>query len=107
MNEQEIKSTVKTYILNEFLPGEDPAALTDSTPLVSTGILDSIALLNAVGFLEKQFEITLQAYETTVENLNTLDDIARLVASKRSSRIRQHREDRTPLGTARCTRAPL
>jgi acyl carrier protein len=84
MTEQEIKSTVKTYILNEFLPGEDAAALTDTTALISTGILDSIALLNVVGFLEKQFGITLQAYETTVEHLNTLSDIARLVAAKQS-----------------------
>ena len=33
MNEQEIKATIKTFILNEFLPGEDPAALTDTTEL--------------------------------------------------------------------------
>ena len=38
MDEQELKAKIKTYILNEFLPGEDPAALTDSTPLVTTGI---------------------------------------------------------------------
>jgi hypothetical protein len=34
------KSTVKTFILNEFLAGEDPA-LTDTTALTTTGILDS------------------------------------------------------------------
>ena len=31
MNPQDIKTTVKTFILNEYLPGEDPAALTDDT----------------------------------------------------------------------------
>ena len=31
MNPQDIKTTVKTFILNEYLPGEDPAALTDTT----------------------------------------------------------------------------
>lgn len=84
MNEQDVKATVKAYILNEFLPGEDPAALTDTTPLVSTGILDSVALLNVVTFLENQFSITLEAHETDVDHMNTLDDIARLVASKKS-----------------------
>jgi hypothetical protein len=29
MNPQEIKTTVKAFILNEYLPDEDPAALTD------------------------------------------------------------------------------
>ena len=83
MNDQDIKATVKTFILNEFLPGEDPAALTDTTALVTTGILDSIAVLKVVTFLEGQFGITLQAHETGVENLNTLSDIERLVMSKK------------------------
>ncbi|MGQ0636835.1 MAG: acyl carrier protein [Planctomycetaceae bacterium] len=84
MTEQDIKATVKAYILKEFLPGEDPAALTDTTPLISTGILDSVALLNVVTFLENQFDVTLQAHETDADHMNTLSDIARLVASKKT-----------------------
>ena len=84
MNEQDIKAVLKTYILNEFLPGEDPAALTDATPLMTTGILDSIAVLKVVTFLENQFGITIKPHEAVVENLNTLSDIARLVMSKKA-----------------------
>lgn len=84
MNDAEIKGTAKSYILSEFLPGEDPSALTDDTPLITTGIIDSIAMLNLVGFLERQFGITLEAHEATVDHLNTLNDIARLVSSKKS-----------------------
>jgi acyl carrier protein len=84
MNQQDIKTTVKTFILNEYLPGEDPAALTDITPLMTTGILDSIAVLKVVTFLEKEFGIVLEPHEAVVENLNTLSDMARLVMSKRA-----------------------
>jgi len=84
MNPQEIKPTVKTFILNEYLPGEDPAAFTETTPLMTTGILDSIAVLKVVTFLENQFGITIEPYEAVVENLNTLSDIAGLVMSKKS-----------------------
>jgi acyl carrier protein len=84
MDKQDIKATVKTFILNEFLPGEDPAALTDTTPLMTTGILDSIAVLKVVTFLENQFHITIEPYEAVVENLNTLSDIGRLVMSKQA-----------------------
>ena len=63
-------------------PGEDPAALADTTPLMTTGILDSIAVLKVVTFLESQFGVTIGAHETGVENLNTLSDIAHLVMSK-------------------------
>ena len=84
MNSQDIKTTVKTFILNEYLPGEDPAALTDNTALMTTGILDSIAVLKVVTFLENQFGITIEPHEAVVENLNSLSDIARLVMSKKS-----------------------
>jgi acyl carrier protein len=84
MNPQDIKNTVKTFILNEYLPGEDPAALTDSTPLMTTGILDSIAVLKVVTFLENEFGITIQPHEAVVDNLNTISDITRLVMSKKA-----------------------
>lgn len=87
MDDQELKAKIKTYILSEFLPGEDPAALTDSTPLVTTGILDSIAVLKAVSFLEKEFGIMIEPHEAVVENLNTVSDLARLVASKKTSPV--------------------
>ena len=84
MNPEDIKSTVKTFILSEYLPGEDPAALTDTTPLLTTGILDSIAILKVVTFLENQFGIVIQPHEAVVENLNTLSDIERFVVSKKA-----------------------
>ncbi len=85
MNPEDIKTTIKTFILNEYLPGEDPAALTDTTPLMTTGILDSIAVLKVVTFLENEFHITIEPHEAVVENLNTLSDMARLIMSKKVS----------------------
>lgn len=84
MNENDIKSTVKTFVLNEFLPGEEASALTDVTPLITAGILDSLAILKMATFLESHFGITLQPHEMGVDHLNSVGDIARLVASKKS-----------------------
>lgn len=79
---QEIKDVVRQYILEELLPGEDPAALTDSTPLLTGGILDSLATIRLTVFLEERFQIQLSAHETMVDYLNTVADIAQLVDSK-------------------------
>ena len=64
--------------------GEDPAALTDTTPLMTTGIIDSIAVLKLVTFLENEFDITIDAHEAVVDHLNTISDITRLVMSKKA-----------------------
>ena len=82
MDNDTIKSTVKRFILEEFLPGERPEALTDETPLVAEGVLDSLATLRLVSFLEKEFRISLAPHEVDAEYLNTLPSIAALVRSK-------------------------
>ena len=82
MHEDPIKSAVKHFILEEFLPGERPEALTDDTALVSEGVLDSLATLRLVSFLEKEFKVSIAPHEVDAEYLNTLPSIAELVRSK-------------------------
>lgn len=83
---EEIKETVREYLLEEFLPGENPNALVNSTPLITGGILDSISTVKLVSFLEDRFTIEFQAHEIDVANLNTVDDIARTIHVKREGK---------------------
>lgn len=76
--------TIKHYIMEEFLPDENPDELTEQTQLFTSGLLDSIASLNLVGFLEREFGITVEAHEVVAENLDTLVSLTQFVASKRS-----------------------
>ncbi len=78
-----IRQAVRGYILAQFLPGEDPDELTDQTPLITGGILDSIRTLKLVVFLEDAFHVTVEAHEAGVENLDSVGQIARLIARKR------------------------
>jgi len=78
----QIREDIKEFILSEFLPGENPHALTDSTPLITEGILDSLATLKLVSFLEERFGIKIKAHETDVEHLNDIASIVNLVRSK-------------------------
>jgi acyl carrier protein len=77
-----IKEVVKEYILNEFLPGENPNELTDTTPLITGNIIDSLAMLKLVAFLEERFGITIQPHETSVDYMDNLSAISSLVQSK-------------------------
>ena len=79
-----IQSTVKTYILEKFLRDADPDELTAETLLISDGILDSLATIKLVEFLEQQFGIEVEAHEVSNDNLETLDVIAKLVRSKQA-----------------------
>lgn len=80
----DIATAVKAFILEEFLPGEDPADLTMETPLITGGILDSIATLKLVLFLEEHWRVKIAAHELSPENLDSITLIANLVRSKQA-----------------------
>ena len=79
---RKICRTVKEYILSEFLPGEDPETLSDDTPLITGGILDSIKITKLVIFLEETHGLKFQAQEISADYLDTLESIARIVRTK-------------------------
>ncbi len=80
---EDIEKAIHSYILNEFLPGEDPNELTERTPLITGGILDSITTLKLVVFLEEHFGIIVEAHEAGVEHLDSIHQIAELIAEKK------------------------
>lgn len=81
----EIQQSLKTYILEEFLPDEDAEDLTTDIELVSTGILDSISVINVVAHVEKFYNIKIEAHEASVDNMNTIESMAALISQKLSS----------------------
>lgn len=78
----DVGSTVKQFILDQFLPGENPGELTESTPLITGGILDSLATMKLVTFLEDRYGLRMEAHEADPEHLDTIALIEQLVRSK-------------------------
>jgi acyl carrier protein len=77
-----IKEEIRQYILSEFLPGEKPSNLRDDTPLRTSGILDSVATLRLVSFVEDRYGIEVEAHEAGVENFDRIDSIASFIRDK-------------------------
>lgn len=77
-----IKDEIRAYILSEFLPGESPRNLKDDTPLRTSGLLDSMATLRLVNFVEERFTIEVEAQEAGGENFDCISAIAAYVERK-------------------------
>ena len=77
-------------IIREFLHGLLPnsAALRDDTSLLTSGVIDSMILLQLVGFLEETFGIQVEANEATRESFDRIDNIAAFVERKRKQLLR-------------------
>jgi len=81
-NVDTIKAAMKEYVLNEFLPGEDPEALEDDTALITGGIMDSIATIKFSLFVEEKYGVELQAHELSADYIDTVAGMASVIHSK-------------------------
>jgi acyl carrier protein len=80
-----IETEIRQFLAANFFLGEDPAALAGSASLIEAGVIDSTGVLELVGFLEDAFDIRIQDDELVPENLDTIDNILRFVASKQET----------------------
>jgi len=76
---------LRQFILTEFLPGESAANLRDDTPLRTSGVLDSMATLRLVSFIERSYGIEVDAHEAGIDNFDCIRDIAAFVVRKRAA----------------------
>lgn len=80
---QDIKQTVRSYILENFLMGGDAGEqLTDDRSFLDHHIIDSTGFVELVTFLEGTYRIRIADEEMVPENLDSLENVARFVTSK-------------------------
>lgn len=77
----DVKHAVRTYIVQELLLGAQ-TDLADNASLLEAGALDSTAAMELVAFLETTFGFKVEDEEISVENLDTVARIAKLVERK-------------------------
>jgi acyl carrier protein len=77
-----IQESVRRYLLETSLRGERPENVADDLRLRSSGILDSLATIRLIAFLEKRFGIEILPYETGIDRFDTIADVAALIVGK-------------------------
>jgi acyl carrier protein len=87
----DVSTTIRDFILTKYLPGESAQNLRDEIPLRTSGILDSLATLSLISFIEEQFAIEVEAHETDIDNFDRLRDIVAFVERKRASAVGRSR----------------
>ena len=79
----EICLSLNGYIRNEILRKPD-YALDHDTPLISGGIIHSFSITHISVFMEREFGVQIRDRDLTVENMDTISRMARLVENAMS-----------------------
>jgi acyl carrier protein len=76
-----VKEMILEYIKNEYLDEDevDEVELNETTPLISSGIVDSFSMVSLKRFLEKKYQISIPDGEATPQAFDTVVSIIDLV----------------------------
>jgi acyl carrier protein len=82
----EVQSVVRDYVVKEYLEEGDDREITETTPLISGGIVDSFSMVSLKRFLERKYDIQIPDADASTAAFDTLDSIAALIERVRKGR---------------------
>jgi acyl carrier protein len=69
---------LKAFVAREFLQGKTDG-LDAQTPLLEWGIIDSIAIVSLIRFIQDRFQVEIPTSEITPDNLKNLSSLSTVV----------------------------
>lgn len=82
MTEADVLERTRAFVVETFLymrPGARPG---DDDALLTTGVIDSLGVMELVGFVEQTFGLAVPPDDITEEHFGSLRGIARYVAAR-------------------------
>ncbi len=75
----ELTKVVRDYITKEYLEEGDEREITETTRLISGGIVDSFSMVSLKRFLERKYSIKIPDADATPQAFDTVESIVALV----------------------------
>ena len=75
----DIRKTVLAYVKREYLEEGDDREVTETTRLISGGIVDSFSMVSLKRFLERTYDVRIPDADATPEAFDSVERIAALV----------------------------
>jgi len=72
---EDTKQTIIDYIKREYLDEDSTQQITESTRLISSGIVDSFSMVSLKTFLEKKFQIKIPDEKATPIAFDSVNNI--------------------------------
>jgi len=79
-----VEERIRQFIIDTFSVDGQDGALTPDMPLIESGIMDSMGVVEVVEFLEDEFDIEIDDEEIVPENMNSIGGLAQFVEAKQA-----------------------
>jgi acyl carrier protein len=83
MEDSAIRQTLRTYVEDNFLYMRRDLQFSDEDSLLRRGVIDSLGVMELVGFVEETWDLTIRPEDLTETDFGSLAAIAGYVAACR------------------------
>ena len=80
---KQMEAVVMAYVSGSMTSRTSLGPIRSNTPLIDSGIVDSLSLLKLVLFLEQRFGISVDLKDLTRDNFGTIDAICSYLLARR------------------------
>jgi len=80
----QIESQIQRYVTDSFLFSDGPFTYDNDASFLQEGILDSVGVMELVGFVESNFGIRVAPNEVTPDHFDSVTKLSRFVRSKQA-----------------------
>lgn len=81
-----IAKEIRTFIISNFLFGQDDGRIAENVSFLESGTIDSTGVLELVAFVEQKYGIAIGDRELVPDNLDSIANVSRFVARKLEER---------------------
>lgn len=81
-----LQQELREYILNQYLKGQAPEGFDDDYNLIDSGIMDSLAIINTVTYLENHYSIPFDDGDIVPEHFMSINALSAFVQRKQSGK---------------------
>ncbi|MGM9993467.1 MAG: acyl carrier protein [Candidatus Avigastranaerophilus sp.] len=83
---ESVKNKIRQYIIDTAQIQSDDKEFSDEINLYKYGYLDSIDSMSVIYFLESEFDVKITKEDILLNNLETINNIAKMVTDKIENR---------------------
>lgn len=76
------KEKIRNYITDNLIFAQDDSAIEDDVSLLEAGIMDSVAVMELVLFVEEEFQLEIDDNEIIPENFDSISNLSNFIHAK-------------------------
>jgi len=80
----DVETAIERFVVDEIMLGDSNTKIDPNESLISSGVLDSLALLRLIAFLEEQMGVTVDDSEVIPENFESINEIKSFIEKKKN-----------------------